>query len=337
MGRNRAPFGGSDPEAQKTIGPCTRHADYRSLETEVNAGRPAEDLTCGKLKRSVCPPAPLSSCKRSGFFHLKIHSTALVGSGVRLGENVEIGAYAIVEDGVVIGDDCTIQAHAILTNRVSLGARNFVGYGAVIGSAPQDFDHNQTISSEVSIGDDNTFREYVTIHRGTKEGSATQVGNHNLLMGGVHVGHNVRIGDRNVMANNCLLAGYVNVGDDVVLGGGAVFHQNIRVGAMAMIRGGTAWSKDIPPYTVGAIINTVCGLNAVGMRRKGVGSAARADVKRAYNLVYRSGLNISQAIEESRESEWEVESSLFLRFVEEKSRRGLCSARGGVRGVSQAD
>jgi UDP-N-acetylglucosamine acyltransferase len=262
---------------------------------------------------------------------LKIHSTALVKPGARLGENVEIGAYAIIEDGVVIGDDCTIQAHAILTNRVRIGARNLIGYGVVIGSEPQDFDHNPTISSEVVIGDDNIFREYVTIHRGTKDGTATRVGSHNLLMGGVHLGHNVSIGDRNVMANNCLLAGYVQIGDDVVLGGGSVFHQFLRVGGMSMIRGGTAWSKDIPPFTIGAVINTVCGLNAVGMRRKGVGSVARADVKRAYNLLYRSGLNVSQAVKEGRAIKWGAEGSHFMRFVGDRSKRGLCNARGRTR------
>jgi UDP-N-acetylglucosamine acyltransferase len=259
---------------------------------------------------------------------LKIHPTALVGSKARLGENVEVGAYAIIEDHVVVGDDCTIQAHAILTDRVSLGARNFVGYGAVIGSAPQDFDHSHSITSEVVIGDDNTFREYVTIHRGTKDGSATHIGNRNFLMAGVHLGHNVRVGDRNVMANNCLLAGYVHVGDDAVFGGGSVFHQFLRVGDMSMIRGGTAWSKDIPPYTVGAIINTVCGINSVGMRRKGITTPARADVKRAYNLLYRSGLNVSQAIKESQTSDWSPEAGGFLRFVGDRSKRGLCNARG---------
>lgn len=258
---------------------------------------------------------------------MKIHPTALVGPKARLGENVEIGAYAVVDDHVIVGDDCTIQAHAILTDRVSLGARNFVGYGTIIGSAPQDFAHDRTISSEVVIGDDNTFREYVTIHRGSKEGSATRIGDRNFVMAGVHLGHNVRLGDRNVMANNCLLAGYVDVGSDAVFGGGSVFHQFLRVGSMSMIGGGTAWSKDIPPYTIGASINTVNGLNTVGMRRKGVTATARADVKRAYNLLYRSGLNVSQAVETAASSDWLAEAGAFMRFVAEKSRRGLCAAR----------
>lgn len=267
---------------------------------------------------------------RDGSSILKIHPTALVSSSARLGENVEIGAFAIIEDHVFVGDNCTIQAHSILTNRVSLGARNFVGYGSVIGAAPQDFAHNSSISSEVVIGDDNTFREYVTIHRGTTEGSATRVGDGNFLMTGVHLGHNVSIGDRNVMANNCLLAGHVQVGSDVVFGGGAVFHQFLRVGNMVMIRGGTAWSKDVPPYTVGAVINNVCGVNSLGMRRKGLAPAARTDVRRAYNLLYRSGLNVTQAIEQGRETKWSPEGGTFMRFVAQRSRRGLCGGMGSA-------
>lgn len=263
---------------------------------------------------------------------MKIHPTAIIEPGARLGESVEVGAYALIGDKVVVGDDCTIQAHAILTDRVTLGARNLVGFGAVLGSAPQDYAHGLEIASEVIVGDDNVFREYVTIHRGTKDGTATQVGSHNLLMGGTHLGHNARIGDRNVLANNCLLAGYVHLGDDTVLGGGSVFHQFLRVGDMVMIRGGTAWSKDIPPFMVGKIINTVCGINAVGMRRKGIDSAGRSDVKRAYQLLYRSGLNISQAVEKARESEWGEAGTRFLDFVAEKSPRGLCNARSSTEG-----
>ncbi len=259
---------------------------------------------------------------------MSIHPTALVSPKAILGENVVIGPFAIVEEGVRLGDDCIIQARAILTDRVTLGDRNLVGYGAVIGSAPQDFAHNNSVKSEVIIGNDNVIREYVTIHRGTAEGSATRMGNNNMLMAGVHLGHNSSVGNRTVIANNCLLAGYVEVGDDVVLGGGSVFHQFLRVGEMCMIRGGTAWSKDIPPFTVGVIINVVCGINAVGMRRKGISSAERLDVKRAYNLLYRSGLNVEQAIVQGASREWSSAAERFMKFVSHRTKRGLCSGRG---------
>ena len=265
---------------------------------------------------------------RFGSLLLNIHTTAIVSPGATLGDRVSIGPGAIVEENVIIGDDCTIQAHAILTDHVTMGARNLVGYGAVIGSAPQDFGHSNETQSEVMIGDDNIFREYVTIHRGTAEGSATSVGNNNMLMAGAHLGHNSRVGNRTVIANNCLLAGYVEVGDDVVLGGGSVFHQFLRIGEMCMIRGGTAWSKDIPPFTVGQIINVVCGINAVGMRRKGIGSAERLDVKRAYNLLYRSGLNVEQAVAKAGSMVWSPPAERFINFITHRTKRGLCSARG---------
>ncbi len=252
---------------------------------------------------------------RGEYLLLKIHPTAILGDGVCLGSNVEIGPYAIVEDGVVLGDDCVVQGHAVITGNVTMGDRNLIGYGAVIGAAPQDFAHDASISSGVAIGDDNRFREHVTIHRGTSEGSVTRVGDGNYVMVGAHLGHNVEIGNRNVIANNCLFAGHVWMGDDVVVGGGSVFHQNIRVGDLAMIRGNTGWSKDIPPFTFGLILNTVRGLNSVGMRRKGIGAEDRADVKRAYGLIYRSGLNVAQAIEEAKSREWGPVAQRFLDFA----------------------
>ncbi len=298
--------------------------------------RPAPlQLTSGgapQMFRNLTLPENPAKKRRNGLSQtvLNIHPSAIVSPKASLGDDVSIGPCAIVEEGVTIGDNCTIQAHAILTDRVTLGARNLVGYGAVIGSAPQDFDHSVMTNSQVIIGNDNIFREYVTIHRGTSKGSATRVGDGNMLMAGAHLGHNVRVGNRTVIANNCLLAGYVEVEDDVVLGGGAVFHQFLRIGEMCMIRGGTAWSKDIPPFTVGQIINVVCGTNAVGMRRKGIGSAERADVKQAYNLLYRSGLNVEQAIDQGKSSTWSEPAARFMKFVGNRTKRGLCGARGGV-------
>jgi len=260
-----------------------------------------------------------------------IHPTALISPGAVLGEGTEVGPYAIVEDQVVIGRNCTIQAHAVLTNRVIMGDNNLVGHGSIIGSAPQDFAHHKEIQSEVRIGNNNALREYVTIHRGCKEQSATTLGDRNYLMGGVHLGHNCQIGNDNVMANNCLLAGYVEVTHHVVLGGGSVYHQFLRVGEMCMIRGGTAWSKDIPPYTVGEVINVVCGLNAIGMKRNGVSAKSRAEVKQAYTLLYRSGKNVSQAVKASRDFSWGPEATRFLDFAGADSKRGLCQARGRFR------
>jgi UDP-N-acetylglucosamine acyltransferase len=256
---------------------------------------------------------------------MKVHPTAIVCQGAELSDDVEIGAHAIIGGGVRLGPGCVVQAHAILEGRTTLGARNFVGYGAVIGATPQDFAFRETVSSEVLIGEGNTFREYVTIHRGTKEGSATVVGNNCYLMVGTHLGHNVRLGDNVVIANNCLLAGYVEIGDGAVLGGGTVFHQFLRVGRLAMVRGGTRFGKDIPPYVSADGENLLSGINAVGLRRAGFSQGARLEVKRAFKLVFWSGINVSQALERAKDETWSADARQFFDFIA-ASKRGVCAA-----------
>ena len=256
---------------------------------------------------------------------MKIHPTAIVHPEAKLAEDVEIGPNAMVGKDVRLGAGCVVQANAILEGSTVLGAQNFVGYGAVIGATPQDFAFRETVASEVRIGDGNTLREYVTIHRGTKEGSATVVGDNCYLMVGTHLGHNVRLGDNVVIANNCLLAGYVEVGDGAVLGGGTVFHQFLRVGPLAMVRGGTRFGKDIPPYVSADGENLLSGVNAIGLRRAGFQAETRMQIKRAFKLVYWSGINISQALERAKSTNWNPEAQLFFDFIA-ASKRGVCSA-----------
>jgi UDP-N-acetylglucosamine acyltransferase len=244
---------------------------------------------------------------------MKIHPTATISPRAIIGDDVEIGAH------------CTVQANAVIEGRTVLGSNNFVGYGAVIGAPPQDFAWKEGVASETRIGDGNTFREYVTIHRGTKEGTATVVGNNCFLMVGSHLGHNVRLGDRVIIANNCLLAGYVDIGDGAVLGGGTVFHQFMRVGSLAMVRGGTRFGKDIPPYVSADGENLLSGINAVGLRRSGLASEVRTEIRRAFKLMYRSGLNTKQALEKARETSWSPAAQAFFDFIA-ASKRGVCQA-----------
>jgi UDP-N-acetylglucosamine acyltransferase len=256
---------------------------------------------------------------------VKIHPTAIVARGAQLSEDVEIGAHAIIDEGVRLGPGCVVQANAILEGCTILGAQNFVGYGAVIGATPQDFAFRKSVASEVRIGDGNTFREYVTIHRGTKEGSTTMIGNNCYLMVGTHLGHNVRLGNSVVIANNCLLAGYVEIGDGAVLGGGTVFHQFLRIGRLAMVRGGTRFGKDIPPYVSADGENLLSGVNAVGLRRAGYAAEVRLEIKRAFKLVYWSGINVSQALERAKSTSLGPDAQIFFDFIA-SSKRGVCSA-----------
>jgi len=261
-----------------------------------------------------------------------IHPTAIVHPEAKLGENVQIGPYAIIEGPAQIGDNCVIQAHAIVTGHVRMGCNNFVGYGALVGGDPQDYAFKTDTESWVVIGDNNRIREYVTIHRGTGQGTETRVGNNCFLMGGTHLAHNVVLGDRVVIANNALLAGYVQVQDGVFIGGGAVFHQFIRIGRLAIIRGGSSFGKDVPPFLVGAGINRVGGMNVIGLRRNGFNLEQRKEIKEAFKLLYKSGLNTNQALEAAGERQWGPDAAGFFQFVREAKKRGICSLMSGKRG-----
>ena len=254
-----------------------------------------------------------------------IHPTALIHPDAQLGENVSIGPYAVIEGPAQIGDGCVIQAHAILSGRVVMGRENVIGYGAVIGGEPQDLSFKPETQSEVRLGDRNRIREYCTLHRGSKDGGATVVGDNCFLMAGAHLAHDVRLGSRVIIANNSLLGGHVTVGDGVFIGGGSVFHQHIRVGRLAITQGNSGFSKDLPPFTVGAEVNVIAGLNVIGLRRAGLSADQRREVKEAFDLLYRSGRNTTQALEAARERKWGAEGIEFWDFVAAAKKRGICA------------
>lgn len=210
---------------------------------------------------------------------MNIHPTAVVEEGAELGEGVEIGP------------------HAVIFRRVCIGPRTRIHAGAVIGDTPQDLAFKD-VESRVVIGADCVIREHVTIHRGTGLDTVTSVGDRCFLMANSHLAHNVKLGHRVILANGVLLAGHVQVADGAFISGNAVVHQFVRIGRLAMLSGCAAISKDIPPFCVaqGAALNLVSGLNVVGMRRAGLTAAERLTVKRAFDLLYRAGLNTTQAI-----------------------------------------
>jgi UDP-N-acetylglucosamine acyltransferase len=255
----------------------------------------------------------------------EIHATALVDAAARLGAEVRVGPYAIIEAGCVIGDGCEIRAHAVICAGTVMGPRNQIGYGAVIGAEPQDYSFKGG-ESRVEIGARNKIREHVTIHRATTEGGATRVGDDNFLMGGVHLGHDVEIGHGVVLANNTLLGGHVQVGDRAFLGGGTLAHQFVRIGSFAITRGGTRLGKDVPPYFMAVATNQVSGINRVGLRRAGFSQETRKAIQAAYEMIYRSELNVSQATAELRSKFHQPEIALLLDFIA-GSKRGICQDR----------
>lgn len=209
----------------------------------------------------------------------KIHPTAIIGEGVEIGQGVEIGPYCIIEGEVKIGDETTIKSHSTIKGIVTIGERNTIFSYCSIGEEPQDFSYKGE-RTKVEIGDKNTLREYVSIHRGTlKQDGLTKVGNSNYLMAYVHLGHDVIIGNNILMANNTNLAGHVEVGDKVILSGGTLISQFVRIGRSAYIGGASGIHKDIPPFCT-ALGNRVRlkGINIIGLKRSG---HARKDIAEA--------------------------------------------------------
>lgn len=248
----------------------------------------------------------------------------------------EIHPTAVIEDGALIGPDVHIGPHAVVLRQVTIGPNCRIHAGAVIGDLPQDLAFHPA-ETFVRIGADCVIREHVTIHRGTKPGTATVVGDGCYLMANSHVGHNVSLGTRVIVANGALLAGYVDVDDEAFISGNAVIHQFVRVGRLAMLSGGCGIGKDLPPFctTVGLARNRIGGLNTVGMRRAGLPPADRAQVKRAFRLLYRSHLNVSQALERMRQEFTDGPAVDIVKFVS-VSRRGICTMRDG-NGDQRAD
>jgi UDP-N-acetylglucosamine acyltransferase len=256
---------------------------------------------------------------------VKIHPTAIVDASAQIGADVEIGPYSVIGAGAAIGEKCTIQAHAVIEGTVRMGAGNFIGYGAIIGAVPQDLSFDPKTQSSVEIGAGNTIREYCTIHRGSTEGSATVIGDSNFLMVGTHLGHNCTLGNGVVIANDCLLAGHVRIDDRAFIGGGSRFHQGIRMGRLVMAEG--RFTQNLPPF-LGAAKNQVYGMNIVGMRRAGFSGAERDEIKRAFKLLYRSGLNTKQALEKAAETEFGSVGREFFEFVANAGKRGIVTAGG---------
>lgn len=254
---------------------------------------------------------------------MSIHPTAIIGKNVSLGQGNEIGPNVIIEDGVRIGSDNKIWPGAYICSGTEIGDQNQIHMNAVIGHAPQDLAY-QGAPTKTIIGNKNIIREFVTIHRGTKEGTATTLGNENFLMAYAHVGHNSQIGNQVILVNNATLGGYCTVEDQAFISGMVVVHQFCRIGKLAIVAGLSAVNKDTPPYTISAGRTTVvCGLNVIGLRRAQISASTRDEIKRAYKLLYTSSFNTTHAISEIEKIATTPEVKYFAEFVK-KSKRGIC-------------
>jgi UDP-N-acetylglucosamine acyltransferase len=224
----------------------------------------------------------------------RVHPTAVVSPDAQLGENVEVGALAIIEGRVIIGDDCIIRPGACLFGPMTLGCGNHVYTGAVLGECPQHQKYNGEPTT-LEIGDWNIFREHVTVHRGTTYSMKTVIGNHNFLMANSHVAHDCIIGDRCVLANGALVAGHCILHDNVILSGNTAVHQFVRIGRLGMLSGCSATGKDIPPFVIQQGLDTVSGINIVGMKRAGMARDQINAVRAAFRMLFREGLVLPAA------------------------------------------
>lgn len=249
-----------------------------------------------------------------------IHPTAIIGPEVEIAPDVQIGPYAILEGPIRIGPGCTIEGHSCLSGPLEVGVNNHIGHGAVIGKQPQSRAYRGE-STGVVIGDNNSLREYVTIHRGTVEGGGiTRLGNDNLLMIGAHVGHDANVGNGCTLVNYALVAGHVQLGDGCILSGHSAVQQRARVGRLAMLGGMGASTKDIPPFVLQQGYNCVTGLNLVGLRRAGLSREAIDGLRGAYRILYKEGRGQQGALEQiEADHGWIPEVLELVQFVRESA------------------
>jgi UDP-N-acetylglucosamine acyltransferase len=266
----------------------------------------------------------------------EIHSTAVIGKDVKLGAGTRVGAHAVIEDGVVAGENNVIWAQAFVGRGTTLGDENQIHPGAIIGHVPQDLGFDPESSTYTRIGSRNAFREHCQIHRATKEGAATVIGDDNMFMALTHVAHDCVVGNNVVLVNQASLPGHCEVHDRVIMSGFTGMHQFCRIGRLAMVSALSVSNKDLPPFFIyGGRPALAESVNRVGLRRAGIDRAAQKEIKDAYRLLYRSGLTIPEAVAAITKDLGCPEIQELLEFIN-TSKRGIAfGAKGTVDTLSK--
>lgn len=253
----------------------------------------------------------------------RVHGTAIVDARAELGPGVTVGPYAVVGRNVTVGAGSVIGPHAYIERDTSVGCDCRIGFGAVLGTDPQDLKYRGE-ETELVVGDRTVIREFATLNRGTAALGRTTVGSDCLLMAYTHVAHDCQLGDHVILSNAVNMAGHVVIEDWAIIGGVTPIHQFVRIGAHAFVGGGSRVAKDVPPYCrVAGSPARLYGLNTVGLERRGIPVEVRRELKRAYRLFFQSGLNVSQALERAAmELEPLPEVVHLLEFIR-RSERGI--------------
>ena len=253
-----------------------------------------------------------------------IHPTAIIQPGAKIADNVSIGPFSVIGENVSIGSGTTVAAHVVIEGWTEIGSDNQLYQFSSIGAPPQDLKYagEQTC---LKIGDRNRIREFVTLNRGTAEGGGvTSIGNDNLFMAYSHVAHDCIVNDHTILANSATLAGHVEIESSAILGGLSAVHQFCRIGCHTMISGGAMVAQDIPPYTVaqGDRAKTM-GLTLIGMKRRGFSEETIRGIKKAYRIIFRSGMRLEEALAlVVKELESTAELDHFVNFIKQ-SQRGI--------------
>jgi UDP-N-acetylglucosamine acyltransferase len=247
----------------------------------------------------------------------RIHPDAVIGPGVHIGE------FCVIESDVVIGPACVLEPYVFIKRWTTLGRDNEISAGTALGTDPLDKNFDGT-RSYLRIGNGNKIREHFTISRGTPPESVTEIGDGNFIMTAGHIAHNCKIGNHTVIASGVLLGGYVEVEDQAFLSGGVLVHQFSKVGRLAMISGNTRVNLDAPPFfTCAGFQIAAKGLNLVGLKRAGHKAPTISILKQAYQLLYRSGLKLDDALARI-ETEIPTPETLHLVSFVRRSQRGIC-------------
>lgn len=254
---------------------------------------------------------------------MNIHSTAIISKDSKIDKSVKIGAYTIIEKDVFIDSGTIIAPYVHITGNTKIGKNNKIYTGAVIGYQPQDlsFDPNKNVG--ITIGNNNTIREHVTIHLSTQNNSVTRIGDNCYLMVGSHIAHDCIIEDNVTLVNNALLAGYVIAEKNAFISGHAGIHQFCRIGAYSMVGANEKIGQDVVPFT---IINNFpgvpIGINIVGLKRAGFTSEQRNNLRKAYRILFREGLIIPKALERLKREFDDPNITYMIKFIKE-SKRGI--------------
>jgi UDP-N-acetylglucosamine acyltransferase len=253
---------------------------------------------------------------------MPIHPTALVDRRAQIDASADIGPYVVIDGPVVVGAGTRVLAHAVLNGHTTIGRDNVIHMGAVIGHEPQDVNYRGAPTG-VRIGDRNIVREHAEIHRGTSMERPTSIGDDNFFLSQSHIAHDCRLGNRIILATGATLGGHVHVDDLVFVSGNCVVHQHVRIGRLALLRGLSKTSRDVPPFCIMDETHVVRGINRVGLRRAGFSAEQIRALQRAFAVLFRTRRNLRQGLATVEAGPVTPEVAEVLEFIR-SSTRGVC-------------